>query len=88
MILLFSWPRRVACGVLVPRPGIEPVPPALGARSLNHWTARQVPGVIHSKWIDPRSFFLGSAGTAASAQRGSVFPPVHAPAAAQQCPAA
>ena len=25
------------------RPGMEPGPPALGAQSLNHWTAREVP---------------------------------------------
>ena len=30
---------------LVPQPGIEPWPPALGARSLTHWTTREVPGV-------------------------------------------
>ena len=35
---------RMACGVLVPRPGIEPAPPAVEAQSLNHWTAREVPG--------------------------------------------
>ena len=29
---------------LVPRPGIEPGPPALGAQSLTHWTTREVPG--------------------------------------------
>ena len=28
---------------LVPWPGIEPRPPALGAWSLNHWTTRKVP---------------------------------------------
>ena len=28
---------------LVPGPGIEPRPPALGARSLTHWTMREVP---------------------------------------------
>ena len=28
---------------LVPQPGIKPMPPALGAWSLNHWTAREVP---------------------------------------------
>ena len=39
----FFWPRCVACGILVPRPGIEPLPPALGAQSPNHWTAREVP---------------------------------------------
>ena len=32
-----------SCGILVPWPGIEPMPPALGAWSLNHWTAREVP---------------------------------------------
>ena len=26
------------------QPGIKPVPPALEAQSLNHWTARKVPG--------------------------------------------
>ena len=28
---------------LVPQPGIEPGSPALGARSLTHWTTREVP---------------------------------------------
>ena len=28
---------------LVPRPGIEPGSPALGAQSLSHWTTREVP---------------------------------------------
>ena len=28
----------------LPQPGIEPVPHALGVWSLNHWTAREVPG--------------------------------------------
>ena len=27
----------------LPRPGMEPVPLALGAQSLNHWTTREVP---------------------------------------------
>ena len=29
----------------VPKPGIKPVPPALGARSLNHWITREVPPI-------------------------------------------
>ena len=33
----------MTCGILVPRPGIEPGPPAVEAWSLNHWTAREVP---------------------------------------------
>ena len=37
------WPRLAACGILVPWPEIEPVPPTLEAWSLNHWTTREVP---------------------------------------------
>ena len=37
----------LSCGMwdLVPRPGIEPGPPALGAQSLSHWTTREVPKI-------------------------------------------
>ena len=34
---------HVACGILVPQPGIEPVPAALEAWSPNHWATREVP---------------------------------------------
>ena len=43
IVLLCFGPNALQCGVLVPRPGIEPVPHALGVWSLNHWTAREVP---------------------------------------------
>ena len=33
----------MACGILVPQPGIEPAPPAVEARSLNRWTMKEVP---------------------------------------------
>ena len=33
----------MACGILVPQSGIEPVPAALVVQSLNHWTTREVP---------------------------------------------
>ena len=33
----------VACGILVPRPLIEPVPPAVECGFFNHWIAREVP---------------------------------------------
>ena len=39
------WPHHVACGILFPWPGIDPVLPALEAWSLNHWT-REVPAVF------------------------------------------
>ena len=32
----------VAFRISVPGPGIEPVPPAVEVRSLNHWTTREV----------------------------------------------
>ena len=33
--------------ILVPQPGMEPIPPALeGGKSLNHWTTREAP--IHN----------------------------------------
>ena len=37
----------LSCGIwdLVPRPGIEPRPPALRTWSLNHWTIRKNPNV-------------------------------------------
>ena len=31
------------CGILVPRPGIEPGPPEVEVRSPKHWTAREFP---------------------------------------------
>ena len=33
-------------GILIPQPGIEPRPPALGVRSLNHWLTREVPSSL------------------------------------------
>ena len=33
----------MAYGILVPWSGIEPMPPAVEAWNLNHWTAKEVP---------------------------------------------
>ena len=40
-------------GVLVPRPGIEPLPPAVEAWSPNHWITREVPlqDTLKHSWI-------------------------------------
>ena len=35
----------MACKMLVPQPGMEPMPPAVEMWSLNHWTTREVPVV-------------------------------------------
>ena len=43
LLFFFSfWPCYVACKILVPQPGTEPVPSAWGAQNLNHWTTREV----------------------------------------------
>ena len=38
---LFFLPCHIACGILVPSPGIEPVPAAMEAWSLNHWSMKE-----------------------------------------------
>ena len=45
---LFFWPHCVVHGILVPRPGIEPMPPAVEAQSPNQWTALEVPATYFS----------------------------------------
>ena len=48
-IYLFNFflPHRIACRILVPLLGIKPMPPALGAQTLNHWTAREVSTLLN-----------------------------------------
>ena len=38
-------PLLEACGILVPWPEAKPTFPEVEAQSLNHWTAREVPGI-------------------------------------------
>ena len=54
----------MACGILVPRPGIEPMSPALEAWGLNHWTTRKVTGRTDAEapilWpLDAKSWLIG-----------------------------
>ena len=49
LLLLLFWPHHAARRILVPRPGTEPVPPAVEAQTLNHWTTREVPGSLYFK---------------------------------------
>ena len=46
IFIFFFWPCLASCGILVPRPGIEPAPPALETRSPNHRTTREFPVFI------------------------------------------
>ena len=41
------WLHPVACRILVPGPGMEPKPPAVGTQSLNPWTAREAPSCAY-----------------------------------------
>ena len=38
----FFWLCHMACGILVPQPGIEPAPSAVQVWRPNHWTAREL----------------------------------------------
>ena len=38
----YFWPCGTTYRILVPCPGIEPMPPAVESLSLNHWTTREV----------------------------------------------
>ena len=51
--ILFFWPHPVTSGILVPQPGIEPIPPAVEeVWSPYHWNAREVlPALILCVWI-------------------------------------
>ena len=40
----FFLVTRMACGILVPQPGIEPAFPVLEAQSHSQWTAGEVSG--------------------------------------------
>ena len=41
--MFYLFIGQTARGILVPQPGIEPMPPPLGALSLNNWTTREIP---------------------------------------------
>ena len=45
-----------ACGILALQPGIEPVPPELKGK-VHHWTARDVPVMVHIKHLTQNPAF-------------------------------
>ena len=53
ILAFIFWPCPTACGILVPRPGIESTPPAVETRIHNHWTSREVPK-CHFLWLRSR----------------------------------
>ena len=63
----------MARGILVPRPGIEPIPPKVETWSLNHWTAREVPELHVKLHLSP----LPPCHWASFAQMSSYLLPSH-----------
>ena len=48
----FSFRTYIACRILVPQLGIKPVPHAVEAQSLNHWTTREpLPGLLRDVFL-------------------------------------
>ena len=43
IFIFMLW--STACGILVPQPGMESVPAAVGVRCPNHWITQEVPGL-------------------------------------------
>ena len=72
LIFIYLAVLGLSCGMWDPVPwsGVEPRPPALGARSLSHWTAREVPAVFFinvvlitlkfTKWFTPSIYLVPS----------------------------
>ena len=56
----FFFPLCVACKIWAPQAGIKPLPSALGAQNLNHWTPREVPGdgILTQVWMYLRTLWL------------------------------
>ena len=52
--LFFCFFGHVACRILVPSPGTEPMPPAMEAWSLTYWTAKEVLGSIFLNMVSAR----------------------------------
>ena len=52
--------HHTACGILVPWPGIKPVPPAVEAQSANHWTAKGSPSKISQLQMDQHLRYNGA----------------------------
>ena len=57
LLLFYFWLHCMACKILMLWPGIKSIPPAEEVWSLNHWTAREIPQVLHWNLIHFELFF-------------------------------
>ena len=69
--MFFFWLYCTACEIIVSLPGIEPVPSALGAQSLSHWTTRNI-----FSWLLMIKVFNCVAGTPVKTESIAIAPPV------------
>ena len=53
-LFFFFWPCYLACGMLVPRWGTEPAPPALDVFTLIPWTSGEFPSLLCKVQADLR----------------------------------
>lgn len=45
-LLFLFWLGHLACEILVPQSGMEPMPLAVAVKSPKHWTVSKVPGLL------------------------------------------
>ena len=65
----FFFFSLIVCGILAPWPGFEPIPFAVKAQSLNHWTTREVLSFFKKKNKQTKPFIhLGASGLSCDTQ--------------------
>jgi len=72
-LLIYFWLCHIACGTLVPWPGIKPVSPAVEMCSPNHWTVKEFSQIKFKKqcmvwgeetgWVDIEAVWLAEKST-------------------------
>ena len=72
---IFFWLHSVACGILVPQPGIKPVLPAVEVWILNHRNAREAPlwRFLHLCFFDSLTAFHSKLGCLCWAPRACLL---------------
>ena len=76
-LLIYIFFGHVACGILVPLPGIEPRPAALEIQSPNHWAAREVPNLRDFKLHTENPSFAPTVPTRNSISNTSLYQEIY-----------
>ena len=67
---LFFLLCHAACGILIPQPGIELMPPTVRAWNSNRWTTREFPMILHSHCVFGERERLGEKEGGREGKRG------------------